>query len=160
MTTLNVEPGGTEPASARSKARDVGRLTAASTSPVDTRTATMAAGCCTPASALSAARCTPGSMVVTTGRAGRPPAFAIVATWKLPDGSTTESVVVGSPASWVSYAASIPLWPTWLAAVYGAPSRFSCSAVMGPTVPTTWAPRSAVRGARPVLFWKAVPGSG
>ncbi len=57
----------------------MGRLTEASTSPVDTRTATIAAGCCTPASALSAARCTPGSIVVTTGRAGRPPILVTTA---------------------------------------------------------------------------------
>src|ERR1017187_6460121 len=54
VTTLKVEPGGKAPVSALSKSSDSGRLTEASTSPVDGSMATRAAGKVSPARADSA----------------------------------------------------------------------------------------------------------
>ncbi len=67
---LNVEPGGYWPVSARSTAWVLGRLTAATTLPVEAVMATSAAGWVTPLRACSAARWSVGSMLVWTGVPG------------------------------------------------------------------------------------------
>ena len=58
VSTLNEEPGGNEPSSARLNPPPAGTLTAASTCPVVALTATRAACLCMPDSAFSASCCT------------------------------------------------------------------------------------------------------
>src|SRR5438128_4430299 len=70
VTTLNVDPGGYWPVSAISGDWLLGLLTAATTSPVDARMATSAAGWGTPLSACSPAPWRVGSMVVCRGVPG------------------------------------------------------------------------------------------
>ena len=97
--------------------------------------------------------------MVVTGSPGRGGSVATVATCApLPE--TTDTVAPGVPASWRSSACSRPVWPTVSRAVYGAPSWLSCSAVTGPTVPTSPALRPGVRALSAVPDWNTVPGSG
>ena len=71
VTTLNVDPAGKRPARAMSYGA-AALFATASTSPVDGRTATRAAGVVAPATAASAACCTARSRVVRTGVPGAP----------------------------------------------------------------------------------------
>src|SRR5580692_12813145 len=89
VTTLKVEPGGKDPARALSKSSLSGRLTEASTSPVDGSMATSAAGSVSPARADSAACWTVGSMVVRTGVPGCGAKVATVATVTPPASTMT-----------------------------------------------------------------------
>ncbi len=66
VTTLNVEPGGYLPSSAR--LNPPGALTTARISPVEARSATRETGLSTPLTAWAPARCTFRSMVVWIGR--------------------------------------------------------------------------------------------
>ena len=88
-------------------------MAAARIAPVWALTAMSAAFFFSPDRADSAARCTAGSMVVATAVPACPGRVASVATWA-PLAVTTETVVVGVPASWRSLAASSPVWPTTL----------------------------------------------
>src|SRR5215472_8998846 len=132
---LNDEPGGNAPSMARLKPPDTGTLTDARTWPVSAFTATMAAFFFTVANARSAAAWTRGSMLVWTLLPGVGLTRAMVAT-DVPSALTTVTTAPGLPASCRSYSSSSPVWPTTLAALYGAPRLFSSSAVIGPTVPT------------------------
>ncbi len=99
VTTLNVEPGGKMPSSARSK--PPGRSTTASTLPVDGWVTTMSIGLCVPAAetAAEAAIWSCMSMLVCTGLPGTAGNLAAVISMCLP-GPATAMVSDGRPASW------------------------------------------------------------
>src|SRR5262245_14959067 len=97
VSTLNDDPGGNEPSSARSKPFDPGTLTDARTWPVPALTATSAAFLRTLASAVSASRWTTGSMLVCTGVPGLGEMAATVAMVS-PTELTALMVAPGRPA--------------------------------------------------------------
>ena len=104
--TLNVEPGGYVPTSARSNP-PYGFDTTARIAPVVVSIATSAAFCVTPASAFSAAVCVAGSIVSCTDCAALPGTRLIVRR-VLRFASTITTSVRGVPASCFSYADSKP----------------------------------------------------
>src|SRR5262249_30304475 len=97
VTTLKVDPGGYWPVSAM-LGDWLGGLTAATTSPVEARMATSAAGWATALRACSPALWSAGSRVVCTGAPGLPLKLASVDT-TFPAPSTTWMLPPGRPAN-------------------------------------------------------------
>jgi hypothetical protein len=154
VITLNVEPGGYEPSSARENPLS-GFDTYARIRPVAVSTATSAALPAWPASAESAACWVAGSSVTCTGSGVLPGKRFTVPTTFVPSSIVTRPL--GRPASRCSNASCSPPSPTWSPTRYGGPSCLSRSAVISPTRPMSCSPMSPAGASTPVLCWKNTP---
>jgi len=158
LTTLNVDPGGYCPSIARLSPDD-GELATASTAPVRTSTAASAASTGEPASAASAACCTFGSTVRVSDCPGTASVLNSGAA-AVPDAGTSLTRTPATPPSRSSYWRCSPEVPATSPATKRPLPAVTCSAVTGPTDPSSARAKSRVGASAWVRSRKTTPGSG